>query len=81
MNKLVYICVPNQFVIGDVFLKLLIKRLAVAMVNKTVVNVYIVVPPVCTLTISTMHLCDAVLTFYLPQKARKQENLTLGLLL
>jgi hypothetical protein len=36
MNKLVYIVVPNQFVIGDVFLKLLIKRLAVAMVNKTV---------------------------------------------
>jgi hypothetical protein len=36
MNKLVYIFVPNQFVIGDVVLKLLIKRLAVAMVNKTV---------------------------------------------
>jgi hypothetical protein len=36
MNKLVYIFVPNQFVIGHVFLKLLIERLAVAMVNKTV---------------------------------------------
>jgi hypothetical protein len=36
MNKLVYIFVPNQFVIGDVVLKLLIKRLALAMVNKTV---------------------------------------------
>jgi hypothetical protein len=39
MNKLVYIFVPNQFVIGDVFLKLLIKRFAVAMVNKTVVKI------------------------------------------
>jgi hypothetical protein len=39
MNTLVYICVPNQFVIGDVVLKLLIKRLAVAMVNKTVVEI------------------------------------------
>jgi hypothetical protein len=37
MDKLVYIFVPNQFVIGHVFFKLLIKRLAVAMVNKTVV--------------------------------------------
>jgi hypothetical protein len=36
MNKLVYIYVPNEFVIGHVFVKLLIKRLAVAMVNKTV---------------------------------------------
>jgi hypothetical protein len=36
MNKLVYIYVPNEFVISHVFLKLLIKRLAVAMVNKTV---------------------------------------------
>jgi hypothetical protein len=36
MNKLVYIFVPNEFVIGQVGLKLLIKRLAVAMVNKTV---------------------------------------------
>jgi hypothetical protein len=32
------ICVPNQFVIGLVVLKLLIKRLAVAMMNKTVGN-------------------------------------------
>jgi hypothetical protein len=40
MNKLAYIFVPNQFVIGHVFLKLLIKRLAVAMVNKTVDNYY-----------------------------------------
>jgi hypothetical protein len=39
MNKLVYIFVPNQFVIGDVVLKLLIKRLAVAMVNKTVEHI------------------------------------------
>jgi hypothetical protein len=38
MNILVYIFVPNQFVIGHVFLILLIKRLAVAMVNKTVGN-------------------------------------------
>jgi hypothetical protein len=38
MNKLVYIFVPNEFVIGQVFLKLLITRLAVAMVNKTVCN-------------------------------------------
>jgi hypothetical protein len=37
MNKLVYLFVPNKFVIGHVFLKLLIKRLAVAMVNKPVV--------------------------------------------
>jgi hypothetical protein len=37
MNKLVYIYVPNEFVIGYVLLTLLIKRLAVAMVNKTVV--------------------------------------------
>jgi hypothetical protein len=36
MNKFVYIYVPNKFVIGHVFLKLLIKWLAVAMVNKTV---------------------------------------------
>jgi hypothetical protein len=36
MNKLVYIYVPNEFVIGYVLLTLLIKRLAVAMVNKTV---------------------------------------------
>jgi hypothetical protein len=35
MNKPVYIFVPNEFVIGEVVLKLLIKRLAVAMVNKT----------------------------------------------
>jgi hypothetical protein len=38
MNKLVYIYVPNEFVIGYVLLTLLIKRLAVAMVNKTVVH-------------------------------------------
>jgi hypothetical protein len=37
MNKLVYIYVTNEFVIDKVVLKLLIKRLAVAMVNKTVV--------------------------------------------
>jgi hypothetical protein len=37
MNKLVYIFVPNEFVIGQVVLKSFIKRLAVAMVNKTVV--------------------------------------------
>jgi hypothetical protein len=36
MNKLVYICVPNELVIGQVVLNLLIKRLAVAMMNKTV---------------------------------------------
>jgi hypothetical protein len=36
MNKLVYVYVPNEFVIGQVVLKLLIQRLAVAMVNKTV---------------------------------------------
>jgi hypothetical protein len=36
MNKLVYIYVPNEFVIGYVLFILLIKRLAVAMVNKTV---------------------------------------------
>jgi hypothetical protein len=36
MNKLVNIYVPNEFVIGYVLLTLLIKRLAVAMVNKTV---------------------------------------------
>jgi hypothetical protein len=39
MNKLVYIFVPNQFVIGNVVLKLLIKWLSVAIVNKTVVTV------------------------------------------
>jgi hypothetical protein len=42
MNKLVYIFVPNQFVIGDVVLKLVIKRLAVARVNKTVVRIELV---------------------------------------
>jgi hypothetical protein len=36
MNKLVYIFVPNEFVIGQVVLKLFIKRLAVDMVNMTV---------------------------------------------
>jgi hypothetical protein len=36
MNKLVYIYVPNGFVIGYLLLTLLIKRPAVAMVNKTV---------------------------------------------
>jgi hypothetical protein len=36
MNKLVYIYVPNEFVIGYELLTLLIKRLAVALVNKTV---------------------------------------------
>jgi hypothetical protein len=36
MNKLIYIFVPHEFVIGQVVLKLLIKRLAVAMMNKTV---------------------------------------------
>jgi hypothetical protein len=36
MNKLVYIYVQNGFVIGNLLLTLLIKRLAVAMVNKTV---------------------------------------------
>jgi hypothetical protein len=35
MNKLVYIFVSSEFVIGQVVLKLLIKRLVVAMVNKT----------------------------------------------
>jgi hypothetical protein len=38
MNKLVYIYVPNEFVIGQVVLKSFIKRLAVAMVNKIVVS-------------------------------------------
>jgi hypothetical protein len=37
MSKLVYIFVPNEFVIGLVVLKLLIKWLAVAMMNKTVI--------------------------------------------
>jgi hypothetical protein len=36
MNKLVYINVPNEFVIGQVVFKVFIKGLAVAMVNKTV---------------------------------------------
>jgi hypothetical protein len=36
MNKLVYIYVPNEFVIGYLLLTLLIKSLAVTMVNKTV---------------------------------------------
>jgi hypothetical protein len=35
MNKLVYIYVPNEFVIGQVVLKLLSKRLALAMMSKT----------------------------------------------
>jgi hypothetical protein len=34
MNKLVYIFVPNEFVIGQVVLKLLIKRLAVAVYDE-----------------------------------------------
>jgi hypothetical protein len=33
----IHIYVPNEFVIGHVVLKLLMKRLAVVMVNKTVV--------------------------------------------
>jgi hypothetical protein len=37
MNKLVYIYVPNEFVIGQVVLKWFSKRLAIAMANKTVV--------------------------------------------
>jgi hypothetical protein len=37
MNKLVYIYMPKEFVIGQVVLELLSKRLAVAVVNKTVV--------------------------------------------
>jgi hypothetical protein len=41
MNKLVYIYVPNEFVIGYVLLTLLIKRLAEAMVNKTVDHDYV----------------------------------------
>jgi hypothetical protein len=39
MNKLFYIYVPNEFVIGQVVLKSFIKRLAIAMVNKTVENI------------------------------------------
>jgi hypothetical protein len=35
MNKLVYIYVPNKCVICYVFVKLLIKMIAVDMVNKT----------------------------------------------
>jgi hypothetical protein len=34
MNKLVYMYVQNEFVIGQEVLKLFIKRLAVALVNK-----------------------------------------------
>jgi hypothetical protein len=41
MNKLVYICMPNEFVIGDVVLKSFINKLAVAMVNKTSSIVYV----------------------------------------
>jgi hypothetical protein len=48
MNKLVYIFVPNEFVIGQVVLKSFIKRLAVAMVNKTVINVH------------STHICTSV---------------------
>jgi hypothetical protein len=36
MKKLVYIFVPNDFVVGQVVLKLFIKILVLAMVNKTV---------------------------------------------
>jgi hypothetical protein len=36
MNKLVHIFMPNEFVIGQVNLKSFIKRLAVAMMKKTV---------------------------------------------
>jgi hypothetical protein len=35
MNKLVYIYVPNEFVITQVVLKLLSKRLALTMMSKT----------------------------------------------
>jgi hypothetical protein len=42
MNKLVYIYVQKEFVIGQVVLKLFSKRFAVAMVNKTVDNVRVV---------------------------------------
>jgi hypothetical protein len=38
VNILVYIYVQNDFVIDQVVLKLFIKRLAVAMVNKAVVQ-------------------------------------------
>jgi hypothetical protein len=37
MTKLVYIFMPNEFVIGQVLLKSFIKMLAVATLNKTVV--------------------------------------------
>jgi hypothetical protein len=46
MNKQVYIFVSSEFVIGQVVLQLLIKRLAVAMVDKTVA---IVVMPIYVL--------------------------------
>jgi hypothetical protein len=36
MNTLVYIYVPHEFVIGQVVLKSFIKRIVVAIVNKTV---------------------------------------------
>jgi hypothetical protein len=36
MKQLVYIYVPNEFVIGQVVLTSFIKRLAVAVTNKTV---------------------------------------------
>jgi hypothetical protein len=36
MNKLLYIFLPNEFLIGQVIFQLSIKRLAVAMLNKTI---------------------------------------------
>jgi hypothetical protein len=51
MNKLVYIYVPNEFVIGYVVLTLLIKRPAVAMVNKTVAPVFVYVTQPCQIRV------------------------------
>jgi uncharacterized membrane protein len=47
MNKLAYIYAQNEFVVGQVVLKLMIKRLAVAIVNKTVVYFGLTIQSVC----------------------------------
>jgi hypothetical protein len=48
--------VPNEFVIGYVLLTLLIKRLAVAMVNKTVGCIYGI--QLCPDVLGTVYLTD-----------------------
>jgi hypothetical protein len=62
MNKLVYIYVPNEFVIGYLLLTLLIKRLAVATVNKTVVASLVIGDTVALTSFEEKYTLMSVLT-------------------